>query len=220
MFVNGSHSVDSHALLTNFDNVTTINIPTMERPSARSADEASTPQIRFRVNGTERSIDDHGNVSARPVGGRISHLVRSHSDESIFIDIDKPQDEPPESPPPSRGFLRNKKVIRRQGSLKVRNRSYSRGKKSFFTAANETSSNLASKFVASFRLKNRDRSNTGIQGNEEGIEMIGVSRLDSFGNPSRPGPSTSVPHSPSMQKKNKSKFQKRLKEVRNAFDIV
>lgn len=207
MFVDGSRCAQVTA--NDFDNVTIINIPTMER----SSDERNIPPpIKFRVNGTERNIDDHGNVSIRAVGARISHIIRSHSSESIFLDVD-PNQEPPESPPPIKGFSRNKRVIRRQGSL--RDRSYSKLKRSFFTAANEKSTNLANKFVSSFRSK-KERSNTiAQQFTDDGIEVMNISRLDSFGNPlGRSITSSSVPHSPSMTKKgglSKSEFiQKHL----------
>uniref|UniRef100_A0AC34PVW8 Rho GTPase activating protein n=1 Tax=Panagrolaimus sp. JU765 TaxID=591449 RepID=A0AC34PVW8_9BILA len=180
---------------------------------AKSVEERIPLPIKFRVNGTERNIDDHGNVSIRPVGARISHIIRSHSSESIFLDVDTNQ-EPPESPPPIKGFSRNKRVIRRQGSL--RDRSYSKLKRSFFTAANEKSTNLANKFVSSFRPK-KERANTiAQQSTDDGIEITNISRLDSFGNPlGRSITSSSVPHSPSMTKK--SGLSKTSTAVSNAL---
>uniref|UniRef100_A0A914YWX9 Rho-GAP domain-containing protein n=1 Tax=Panagrolaimus superbus TaxID=310955 RepID=A0A914YWX9_9BILA len=229
MFVNGTRYVQSHPP----SNVTTINIPTLERITRLSD---NIPQIRFRVNGTDRNVDDHGNVtidSLDPASSpqkicsssttnssatvsRLTYQIRCHSSESIFLEVESPSEEPipPESPPtPTKGFLRNRRVIRRQGSLREggnnrRNRSQIRTPRSFLSA------NIAHKFVASFRQKTRIPQTSTDDG---GVEIVSVSRLDSFGNPTkRTGPtSTSMPQSPNMSKK--SSLSKTSSAVSNAF---
>uniref|UniRef100_A0AC34FJ13 Rho-GAP domain-containing protein n=1 Tax=Panagrolaimus sp. ES5 TaxID=591445 RepID=A0AC34FJ13_9BILA len=226
MFVNGTRYVQSHPP----SNITTINIPTLERITRLSD---NIPQIRFRVNGTDRNVDDHGNVTidssdptsspqkissssttnsaAAAAVSRLTYQIRCHSSESIFLEVESPSEEPipPESPPtPTKGFLRNRRVIRRQGSLREggnsrRNRSQIRAPRSFLSA------NIAHKFVASFRQKTRIPQTS----TDDGVEIVSVSRLDSFGNPTkRTGPtSTSMPQSPNMSKK--SSLSKKLEGI-------
>ena len=212
MFVNGPRYVQSHPP----SNITTINIPTLER-TTRLSD--NIPQIRFRVNGADRNVDDHGNITIdgdttftpqqqlnNAAANRLTYQIRCHSSESIFLEVDSPTEPlPPESPPAqaSKGFLRNRRVIRRQGSLREGStrRNRARATRTFLSA------NLAHKFVASFRQKTRIQQAS----TDEGIEIVSVSRLDSFGNPTkRMGPtSSSMPQSPNMSKKSslaKSKF--------------
>jgi hypothetical protein len=225
MFVNGTRYVQSH----HPSNITNINIPTMERITRLSD---NIPQIRFRVNGTDRNVDDHGNVTVDPTDpstspqktcssktaavSRLTYQFRCHSSESIFLEVESPTEPiPPESPPtPTKGFLRNRRVIRRQGSLREggnsrRNRSQIRVPRSFLSA------NIAHKFVASFRQKTSRIQQTST---DDGVEIVSVSRLDSFGNPTkRTGQtnSTSMPQSPNMSKK--SSLSKTSSAVSNAF---
>uniref|UniRef100_A0AC35EVA7 Uncharacterized protein n=1 Tax=Panagrolaimus sp. PS1159 TaxID=55785 RepID=A0AC35EVA7_9BILA len=179
-----------------------------------SNDSSDTPTTGV----VEMNVDDHGNVTVDPTDpstspqktsssktaavSRLTYQFRCHSSESIFLEVESPTEPiPPESPPtPTKGFLRNRRVIRRQGSLREggnsrRNRSQIRVPRSFLSA------NIAHKFVASFRQKTSRIQQTST---DDGVEIVSVSRLDSFGNPTkRTGPtnSTSMPQSPNMSKK-------------------
>uniref|UniRef100_A0A7E5A0H6 Rho GTPase-activating protein n=1 Tax=Panagrellus redivivus TaxID=6233 RepID=A0A7E5A0H6_PANRE len=204
MFVNGACYLRGQYPSSDL-NVTNIVIPTIERPAS---------QIRFRVNGTDKSVDEDGNVIA---ANRFGHL-RSHSSESIFLDPDDSATSADSPPAPTKG-IRNRRIAQRQGSLRDtrdrRNRSCSRGpsgKRSLLSAANETA-NRAQKFVASLRHKSRSSPNT-----EDCVEIVKVVRLDSFGNsPGRmvPPSSISMPMSPNMVKK--SGLSKTSSAVSNAF---